>query len=173
MLAALALLCFAAYLHDWPRDVAGPGGRLATLALVGARRAAPPVAAAVAAAFLLLSALIYRVLAEPEVVRDPALARALVIVSYLAGGPAIAVSLTLPIAAGTTAALRGSCLPRWTGWLGIPAAMISLVSATTLLGPMNNTSTTYGILLLAAVLGLAWIFATSLVLAARSPSDYY
>jgi hypothetical protein len=95
VLAALALLCFAAFLHDWLRRVEQAGGRLATLALVGG---------AIAAAFLLLSALIYRTLAEPEIARDPALARALVIITYLAGGPAIAVPLTLPIAAGTTVA---------------------------------------------------------------------
>jgi hypothetical protein len=46
---------------------------------------------------------------------------------------------------------------------------MSLISVVVLLGPMNNTSASYGILLFAAVLGLAWIFATSLVLAARSP----
>ncbi len=162
LLAALALLCFGGFLYDWLRGAELPGPRLATLALVGGTTAA---------AFLLLSALTYRVLAEPEVARDPALARALVVVSCLAGGPAIAVPLTLPIGAGTAVALRGSELARWTAWLGIPAALISLISATTLLGPMNNTSATYGILLLAAVLGLVWIFATSLLLAARPSHD--
>jgi hypothetical protein len=162
VLAAFALLCFAAFLHDWLRHAEHPGARLATLALVGG---------AVAAAFLLLSALTYRALAEPEIARAPALARALVIVSYLTGGPAIAVPLTLPIGAGTAVALKGSKLPRWTAWIGIPAALASLASAVTVLGLMNNSSAAYGILLLAAVLGLAWIFIASLLLATRSLHD--
>ncbi len=169
LLAALALVCFAAFLHDWLRGTELPGPRPATVAPPGSRPATVAlVGGALAAAFLLLSALIYRALAEPEIVRDPALAHALVVISYLAGGPAISVPLTLPIGAATAVALRGSPLPRWTAWLGVPAALTSLISAVTLLGPMNNTSATYSVLLLAAVLGLVWIFATSLLLAARS-----
>jgi hypothetical protein len=179
LLAALALACFAAFLHDWLRGTELPGPRPATVMVAppGPATVAPPgrrvatvalVGGALAAAFLLLSALIYRALAEPEIVRDPALAHALVVISYLAGGPAISVPLTLPIGAGTAVALRGSQLPRWTAWLGVPAALTSLISAVTLLGPMNNTSATYSVLLLAAVLGLVWIFATSLLLVARS-----
>jgi hypothetical protein len=93
-----------------------------------------------AAVFLLLSALIYRALAEPVVVRGgPAVVHALVVLSYLAGGPALATALALPVAAGAAVALRRRpALPRWTGWLGVAAAVMSLLSAGTLLGPMNN-----------------------------------
>lgn len=158
VLSALALLCFAAYLQEWLHDGPAAAGRMATLALAGG---------ATAAAFLLLSALVYRALAEPSVVHDPALTHALVVISYLAGGPAIAVPLALPIAAGARAALRDGLLPRWTGWLGVPAAGVSLISAATLLGPMNNSSALYGVLVLAAVLGFLWTFVTSSVLAMR------
>ncbi len=157
LLSALALLCFVAYLHDRFRDVEQPHARLPAITLAGG---------VVAAAFLLLSALIYRTLAEPVVVRDPSLVHALVIVSYLAGGPAIAIGLALPVAAGAVLAMGRVLLPPWTGWLGIAAAAASLLSATTLLGPMNNTSVTYAILLLAAVLALLWTFIASILLAA-------
>jgi hypothetical protein len=157
LLAALALLAFAAYLAGWLRRAEEPAGSLAGLALAGG---------IAAATFLLLSALLYRTLAEPEVARDRALAHALVVLSYLAGGPAAGVPLALPVGAGALAALRGApSLPRWTGQLGIAAALISIVSAASLLGPMNNSSLLYGVLLLAAVLGFAWIAVTSVLLA--------
>jgi hypothetical protein len=156
VLAALALLCFVAYLHARMRAV-HPAGSLPAAALAGGVSAG---------AFLLASALVYRVLAEPIVVRDPALLHALVVLSYLAGGPAIAVPLALPVAAGAILALRRALLPRWTGWLGCVAAPMGAVSAVVLLGPMNNSSVSYGILLLAAILGFLWTFVTSVALAA-------
>jgi hypothetical protein len=159
VLAALALLCFAAYVHEWLRGARQLPRRLAALSLAGG---------ATAAAFLLLSALVYRALAEPSVVRDPGLTHALVVISYLAGGPAIAVPLALLIAAGALAALREGLLPRWTGWLGVAAAVVSVTSAATLLGPMNNSSVLYGVLLLAAILGFLWTFVSSIQLAARA-----
>jgi hypothetical protein len=159
LLAAVALMCFAAYLHEWLHGAQPPGRWLAALALTGG---------ATAAAFLLLSAVVYRALAEPSVVQDPGLAHAFVVVSYLAGGPAIAVPLTLPIAAGARVALQGTLLPRWTAWLGMGAVVVSLISAGTLLGPMNNSSALYGVLLLAATLSFSWTFVTSLVLATQA-----
>ena len=159
VLSALALVCFAAYLQDWLRRVRRPPESAAPLALAGG---------AIAAAFLLFSGLVYRVLAEPVVVRDRAATHALVVVSYLAGGPAIALPLALPIAAGAHVALRSTLLPRWTGWLGASAVLASLISASTLLGPMNNSSAFYGVLLLAAILGLLWTFVTSLILTGQA-----
>lgn len=53
-------------------------------------------------------------------------------------------------------------LPRWIGWLGIVTA--SLASALTMLGPIDNPSAIYAILLLAAVLGVAWFVSASLTL---------
>lgn len=145
LLAAMALLCFTSYLYGWLRR---GSERSSGLALAGG---------ATAAVFLLLSALAYRTLAEPSVARDPGLAHALVVFSYLAGGPAFAVPFALPIAVMARSALRGGTpLPRWTGWLGTAAAAVSVLSAAVMLGPMDNSSALYGILLLAAVLGLIW-----------------
>jgi hypothetical protein len=157
VLAALALLCFAAYLHQLLRSAAEPRAqRLDALALAGG------VAAAMS---LLASALVYRTLAEPSVARDPALAHALVVISYLTGGPAIAVALALPIGI-VSAATRGTLLlPGWTVVLGLAATVVSLLSAVSLLGPMNNSSLTYAVLLIAAVLAFAWTFSVSVVLA--------
>jgi hypothetical protein len=159
VLAALALICFAAHLQGWLQDAREVPGRIAAVTLAGG---------AIAAAFLLLSALIYRTLAEPSVVHDPALTHALVVISYLAGGPAIAIPLSLPIAAVALVTLRDELLPRWIGWLGVSAVVMSLISAGTLLGPMNNSSALYGILLIAATLSFAWTFATSVLLAIRA-----
>lgn len=156
-LSAIALLCFAAYLATHMRRVEQPG--LAALGLVGGTTAA---------GFLLLSALCYRVLAEPEVAHDASLSHALLVLSYLAGGPAISAPLTLQISAGAVLAVRRLVLPRWTGWLGVAAAAVSLASAAVLLGPMNNHTILYGILLLAAVLGFLWVFAASAALTSRS-----
>ena len=156
LLAALAFVCFASCLrvrlsHD------GVGMRQAgTAALAGG------VAAGV---FLALSAVCYRVLSEPIVARDPALAHAFLVASYLTGGPAFALQLTLPIAAGVAAARSGLLLPRWSGWLGIAAVVCGLGSAGIMLGPTNNSSAWYGILLLGAVLGFAWLIYASVWLA--------
>lgn len=155
-LAAAALLGFSAYLQMVLRRGEGERSGLPTLAFAGG------VAGAI---FLLLSAVFYRVLAEPAVAHDAALTHAMLVASYLAGGPAIAVPLAFLIGAAVPTALRGSLLPRWLGWLGIAAVIASLASALTMLGPANNRSPIYAILLLAAVLGFAWLVLASLVLA--------
>ena len=59
-------------------------------------------------------------------------------------------------------------LPGWLYWLSIVAAVLGVASATTMLGPTNNSSLVYGILLLAAVLLFAWLVASSLVLVRRA-----
>ena len=84
-----------------------------------------------------MSALCYRVLAEHSVASDPALAHALVVLSYLAGGPAIGVPLST---AGAFAAAirREPTLPGWLWWLSIVAVVLGVASATTMLGPTNN-----------------------------------
>jgi hypothetical protein len=157
-LAALALLGFSAYVHTALRRGEKERHGLPALAFAGG------VAAAV---FLLLSAVFYRVLSEPTVAQDGALAHALLVASYLAGGPAISVPIAFLIGAAVPTALSGGLLPRWLGWLGIAAVVVSVASALSMLGPANNRSAIYGILLLAAVLGFAWIFSASVVLAAR------
>jgi len=133
----------------------------------GAISAATLAGGAGAAFFLLLSALLYWALAEPAVASDAGAARAIFVLSYLAGGIAITLPLALMIGSATTLALQSELLPRWIGWLGAPATGVSLSSASMLLGPTNNRSAFYGILLIAAVLGFAWLFTTSLWLALR------
>ena len=124
-----------------------------------------------AAAFLMLSALCYRTLAEPTVARDAPLAHALVVLSYLAGGPATAVPLVPMVGIVAAATLRGHILARWTGWLGVVAAVCGAACTSTLLGPTNNHSATYGILLLGAVLMFAWLVVTSIALLAQMPAE--
>jgi hypothetical protein len=97
---------------DLRRESGAPAG-LAALALAGG---------AMAAGFLLLSALRYRTLAEPTVARDAPLAHALLVLSYLAGGPAIAVPLAPMVGVVAAATLREHILARWTGWLGVVTA---------------------------------------------------
>jgi hypothetical protein len=66
------------------------------------------------------------------------------VLSYLAGGPAIAVPLAAMVGVVAAAALREQILARWTGWLGVVAAVCGAACVSTLLGPTNNHSATYG-----------------------------
>jgi len=91
----------------------------------------------------------------------------MLVASYLLGGPAISVPLALLIGAAIPTALNRRLLPRWIGWLGIAAAAVSVSSALFMLGPADNHSASYGLILLAAVLGFAWLVSASLVLAVR------
>jgi hypothetical protein len=118
-----------------------------------------------------LSALCYRTLAEPTVARDAPLAHALVVLSYLAGGPAIAVPLVPMVAIVAAAALREQILARWIGWLGVVTAVCGAACASTFLGPTNNRSAAYAVLLLGAVLMFAWLVITSIALITRAPDE--
>jgi hypothetical protein len=71
------------------------------------------------------------------------------------------------MAASVTAFRRG-LLPAWLGWLGSAVVAACVLSAGILLGPMSNSSFFYGVLLVAAILSLVWVFATSVLLAARA-----
>jgi hypothetical protein len=152
LLASAALAAFVSYLYARLRPA---GVRVAALALAGG---------IIAAAFLALSALCYRVLAEHSVASDSALAHALVVLSYLAGGPAIGVPLALTAGAFASAIRHDRTLPGWLWWLSIVAVILGVASATTMLGPTDNRSLVYGVLLLAAVALFAWLLATSSVL---------
>ena len=112
LLAAAALAVFASYLYARLRSA---GIRVAALALAGG---------IIAAGFLAMSALCYRVLAEHSVANDPALAHALVVLSYLAGGPAIGVPLALTTGAFAAAIRRERTLPGWLYWLSIVATVL-------------------------------------------------
>ncbi len=155
-LAALALLLFAAYLYMTVREL---GAGWASVALAGG---------ICAAVFLALSAICYRVLAEASVARDAPLAHGVVVASYLAGGPAIGAPLAFTTAALTAAVRSRDRLPAWNIWLGALATVLGAASATTFLGPANNSSVVYGILLLAAVVMFVWLVMTSFALASRT-----
>lgn len=160
LLSAIALVAFAANIYAYLRRASRAPSGVAASALAGG---------VVAAVFLLLSALCYRTLAEPAVASDAPLAHALLVLSYLTGGPAIAVALLPMIGVVAAATLRERILARWTGWLGVLTAVFGAASASTLLGAANNHSATYGILLLGAVLAFAWLIVTSIALVLRAP----
>jgi hypothetical protein len=162
-LSAIALVAFAAYIYTYLRHESSASSGLAAFALTGG---------AIAAAFLLLSALCYRTLAEPTVARDTPLTHALIVLSYLAGGPAIAVPMVPMVGVMAASTLREQILPRWTGWLGVISAVCGAACASTFLGPSNNHSATYGILLLGAILMFAWLALVSIALVARAPGKF-
>ncbi len=156
LLAAAALGAFASYLYAKLRTA---GVRVAALGFAGG---------VIGAVFLALSALCYRVLAERSVAGDPALAHALLVLSYLAGGPAIGVPLGLTAGAFAAAIRRERTLPVWLWWLSAVAAILGVATVTTLLGPTNNSSAAYGVLLLGAVALFVWLVASSVVLVGRA-----
>jgi hypothetical protein len=156
LLAAVALAAFASYLYSTLRAA---GVRLAALALTGG---------IMGATFLALSALSYRVLAERSVAGDPALAHGLLVLSYLAGGPAIGVPLALTAGEFAAVVRRERTHPAWLWWLSTAAAVLGVATVTTLLGPTNNSSAAYGVLLLGAVALFAWLAASSVVLVGRA-----
>ncbi len=156
LLASATLVAFSTYLYARLRSA---GVRLAALALAGG---------VTSAAFLALSALCYRVLAERSVAADPALAHGLLVLSYLAGGPAIGLPLALTAGAFAAAIRRERTLPVWLWWLSTVAAVLGVATVTTLLGPTNNSSAAYGVLLLGAVALFVWLVASSVVLLRRT-----
>jgi hypothetical protein len=156
LLAAVALAAFASYLYA---ALGRACVRFGALALTGG---------IIGATFLALSALSYRVLADRSVATDPALTHGLLVLSYLAGGPAIGVPLALTAGVFAAVTRRERTSPAWLWWLSAAAAVLGLATVTTLLGPSNNSSAAYGVLLLGAVALFAWLAASSVVLVRRT-----
>jgi hypothetical protein len=154
-LAALALLCFAAVVARVVRWAEGEEGVLSGLALGGG---------VMAAAFALLTALFIWVLARPRTVEEPILLHAMHDLAYLAGGPAHVLALTPFVGASALAMLNKHIVPRWISWMGIAAAVLSLLSVTALLWESATL-----LLPLARVITFVWISAISLVLAFGEP----
>jgi hypothetical protein len=148
--SAVALLVFVAHVHELLRRRETAETRLATLALAGG------IAASV---FLLLSALLYWTLTRVEVAREPGVAQAVLVLSYLAGGQGLALSFAAFIGATSVVILRTRALPRWIGRLGAVTAAVCLLSVAWLVW-----DPAFGLLLLAAALGFLWLFATSIAL---------
>jgi hypothetical protein len=149
--AALALMIFGAFLSHRIRR--GGPNVLAAIAQVGG---------GVAGGFLLLDAALFWVLALPDVSSDPALLRALHGLSYLCGGVALALPLAALIGAVSLDALQSGSLPRWLAWTGLVTTIDCLIYGTTLVAASGYWSPSG--LVLAAILPLLWIFATSIVL---------
>ena len=166
-LAAMALLAFTAYMNERNSRRVGESSPLVTLAFGGG---------VVAAAFLLLSALLFWALARPETAGEPAVARSLVDLSYLAGGVALLLSLSAFIGASSLLALRTDALPAWLGRTGVVTAIVSLLFAATL-AAKSGAFGPGGIIAVAAVPPFFWIFAASVSLArasrARQPRAGY
>ena len=159
-LAAMSLLAFAACLRGVVTRGDGRPGPLPALAFGGG---------VMAATFLLLSALLFWALARPATAGQPALARALFDLSYLAGGLALLLSLSAFIGASSLLALQTRALPAWVGRAGVVAAVISLLSAATM--PTETGALGPGGLVVAAALPpFLWIFAASVALIRRTAS---
>jgi hypothetical protein len=116
----------------------------------------------VAGAFLLLDAAIFWVLALPDVSRDPALLRTLHGLSYLCGGVALTLPLAALIGAVSLDALQSRSFPCWLAWAGIVTTIDCLAYGTSLVAAKGYWSPSG--LVLAAVLPLLRIFATSSIL---------
>lgn len=164
-LSAVALLTFAAYVSRFVSAPQPSTGHLGALALAGAT---------MAAAFLLLSALVFATLTLPETAGDPLVARTLLLMSYLAGGPAVTVPLAVFILA-TSVALRGAgALPPLLVRCGAVAATLGLLSSVLLFfealgtGQDGAPDGVFVILLLALLAGFAWVALLSLALTRRA-----
>jgi hypothetical protein len=107
----------------------------------------------------LLSAMLYWTLTRTEVARDSGVAHAVLVLSYLSGGLALALSFAGMTGAASVITLRTGGLPRWVGWLGLATAGLALLSVTWLIW-----DPAFNLLLLAAFLGFLWLFATSIAL---------
>jgi hypothetical protein len=150
--AALALLVFAAHLRSVLRERGGDGDA-AALAFAGG---------AIAASFLLLSALLYWVLTRSEVATETGTAEATLLLSYMAGGPAILIPAIPLLAVTSLVGARAGFIPPWLMRLGLAGAAISLLSPIGLLW-----DEAFALMLVAALLFFVWLFATSAVLVRR------
>ena len=122
-LSAVSLYVFAACVAAFVRVTTSENGALARLTLGGG---------ILAAGFLLLSVLIQWVLALIVTGGELGLVGTLRDLSFLAGGPAHVPLLGLFVGVASIATLRAKALPRWIPWLGIVAAVLSIVSLASL-----------------------------------------
>lgn len=142
-LSATSLLVFA-------RRTAGEGSVLAGTTLVGG---------ASAAVLLLLSALLSWALVPVAAGGDLALIGTLRDLSFLTGGTLHVAALGVFVGAGSIAALRAQAFPRWLLWLGVAAAVLSILSLTSLLWFPASI-----LIPLGRLLAFVWTVAVSIVL---------
>ncbi len=160
-LAAIALVVFA--IHLWS-VFSGPDE--------GDRRAGGLVLATgvLAAAFLLLSALLFWVLALPATIAHPDLLRVLLAFSYLAGGPpGLVLPLAVFVGAASVLATRRGSLPRWVSSGGKVVGVVGSLSCVAVLDQLLGMDHPFWtvVLLPSMVLAVAWILVASAVLTAR------
>jgi hypothetical protein len=159
-LAAIALLAFAAALASLS------GGPQPSSHLLLAR--ATLAGSGVAATMLLLSATAFWTLTEPTLAGDASLARALLLLAYLTGGPVFVAPLALTIAAASLLGRREQTLPASITRPGLATAAIALLPLATLLGSARSRS--LELTVPAVLLAVIWIFATSSTLTLRGES---
>lgn len=104
----------------------------------------------------------------PDVSSDQAVLSALHGLSYLCGGVALALPLAALIGAVSLDALQNRPLPRWLAWAGLVTTVGYLAYGTSLVAATEYWSPSG--LVLAAVLPLFWIFATSIAVLFESTS---
>lgn len=149
--ASVALIMFSAYIATFVRQATSEMRGMAELALSGG---------VLSASALLAMALMMWVLGREQTSEEPALVRMLHDLVYLVGGPAHIAAFAPFIGASSLVSIKTRVLPGWVGWLGIAAAVPSLVSITTLIWESGSY-----ILPVARTLAFAWITAVSLLLA--------
>jgi len=154
VLSAVSLLPFAACVSALARRASREESPLPSLSLVGG---------ALAAAFLLLSGLLSWVLSRPATSEVVSLLRTVQDLAFLVGGPAHVVSLAALTGAGSLAALGTGSLPRWVAWMGIAAAVVSLLCVVSLLWTPASV-----LIPLGRLLSFVWIVNVSLVLVRTS-----
>lgn len=149
-LAALMLLTFAAGITTIVRETDPASVMLSTLALSGGN---------LSSVFILFSALSLWVLARPTTVENPVLLRTMHDLTYLTGGPAHVLAFAPFIGASSLVFWNKPVFPRWLNWMGIAAAVLSLVSVIAMLWVPATL-----LLPLGRVLTFGWIFFISLAL---------
>jgi hypothetical protein len=147
-LAALMLLIFAVGIATVVRETDSDAGVLSTLVLSGG---------ILAAVFIQLSALALWILARPATIADSALLRAMHDLAYLTGGPAHVLAFAPFIGASSIVFMNQATFPRWVNWMGMAAAVLSLLSVTALLWLPGTM-----LLPLGRVLAFGWIFFVSI-----------
>ncbi|MBL7493036.1 DUF4386 domain-containing protein [Frankia sp. AgB1.9] len=141
--------------------------RLRALGITAPGSAITLVGGVLASCTLTLSALFGWAGGRLPATADPALARALADLGFLAGGPGYAVMFALLIAGVSVTGLLAGLLPRAATWIGLLLAAVGMVSSLTLLG------SGFGYLLPAVRFGgLIWLVAAAALLPRTRPSRH-
>ncbi|HEX2030849.1 MAG TPA: hypothetical protein VHL78_05545 [Actinomycetota bacterium] len=116
-LMALSLLVFSASIVRALREVVSGRGLALTVALGGG---------VLASAFVMMSAILTWTLPRPQMLGETAVLRAVHDLTYLAGGPAHVLFVSVFLGAASVAMLPTPTVPRWVIWVGIAGAALSV-----------------------------------------------